>query len=93
MPCRCCSCLFSAVPDSLIVDKVFSYLSIADRLRASCTCTRFNYLAEDPRLWKNVEGAPASGVGLARLINRQRNVVEALKLSRSRATSDEDGEE
>lgn len=81
----CCNCFFSAIPDALLLE-IFRYLPVRDRLTAAGVCTRWNYVAESPALWRGVDvqgaalRAPASCAGLVRLLSRQSGSVTTLKL-------------
>lgn len=80
----CCQCLFSSLPDELVIGEIFAYLTTSELLTASCVCTRWNYMAEAEPLWRSVSmQAPCSGVGLARLLARERpEAVQRLTLRR-----------
>lgn len=89
----CCACHFSSLPDALL-GAILSYAAggVPDLLAAASVCTRWNYVVEsDPTLWRAVAAPPCSGVGLARLLARQRpGAVHALSLRRLRASSPEE---
>lgn len=56
----CCSCYFRSLPDSLIEKEIFSFLDLRSLLSASAVCTRWNYLAEQPHLWRTLRLPPRS---------------------------------
>ena len=77
----CCSCPFSALPDDLVTH-MLEFLDRRSLLTASGVCSRFNFLVEQPFVWRRLAltnggavddaaGAPCSGIGLARLLERQ----------------------
>lgn len=90
----CCTCPYSALPDALIASEIFGYLDRNDLQVASSVCSRWNFIAEQPIVWRQLSLAsaasagaaplPASGVGLARLLARQgrAHAVEALAAPR-----------
>lgn len=57
----CCACYFSWLPDDILIEDIFGFLSIADRIRASGVCSRWWFLTQDPNLWQNVDLSSSAG--------------------------------
>jgi len=53
-----CTCIFSALPDELLLFSVFSLLGAGELARLGTVCTRWRFLAADRMLWRRVDLAP-----------------------------------
>ena len=53
-----CSCIFSALPDELLLFNVFSRLSSAELCAVASVCTRWKFLSTDRMLWRKVDLSP-----------------------------------
>jgi len=79
----CCNCFFSALPDTLISNEIFTYLNLSEKLHLASTSSRFNYIIENtPKLWKEIKVlyTPSSGIGLQRLLQRKGENIQSLIL-------------
>lgn len=50
----CCNCLFSAFPDIMIIQEIFSFLDKRSLLNAAAVSRRWRFLANSPKLWREV---------------------------------------
>lgn len=79
-----CSCLFSALPDELLLFSVFPYLSPAELCGAAAVCSRWRFVSADRMLWRRLDLSPyARAVDNAvfdNMLSRVGPHVSALKL-------------
>eukprot|EP01138_Halocafeteria_seosinensis_P012296 gb/GECG01012565.1/.p1 GENE.gb/GECG01012565.1/~~gb/GECG01012565.1/.p1 ORF type:complete len:586 (+),score=56.81 gb/GECG01012565.1/:1-1758(+) len=59
----CCNCLFSAFPDIMIIQEIFSFLDKGSLLAAAQVCRRWNFLANSPKLWRQIVISDTSDTG------------------------------
>eukprot|EP00753_Platysulcus_tardus_P008305 PLAT15882.1.p1 GENE.PLAT15882.1~~PLAT15882.1.p1 ORF type:complete len:531 (+),score=265.89 PLAT15882.1:50-1642(+) len=50
----CCSCLFSMLPDDVLLFRVFPWLSLPDLAAAAAVCSRWRFNLADNWLWRSV---------------------------------------
>ena len=50
-----CSCIFSALPDELLLFNVFSFLQAPEICKLSAVSSRWKFLSTDPILWREVD--------------------------------------
>ena len=53
-----CSCIFSALPDELLLFNVFSFLTAGELCAVAPVCSRWKFLSTDRLLWRKVDLAP-----------------------------------
>lgn len=50
-----CSCVFSSIPDELLVGRVMTFLDVKDLCQTQLVCTRWRFVSTDPSLWHNID--------------------------------------
>jgi hypothetical protein len=50
-----CGCIFSALPDELLLFNVFAFLPAPELCTLAAVCTRWKFLSTDPMLWREVD--------------------------------------
>ena len=50
-----CSCLFSSIPDEILLFDVFAYFDPPQLCRLQSVCSRWKFLSSDPVLWRSLD--------------------------------------
>lgn len=50
-----CSCLFSSLPDDLLLCNVFTFLTTSELCQLRSVCSRWKFLSVDPLLWHTLD--------------------------------------
>jgi hypothetical protein len=79
-----CSCIFSSLPDELLLCDIFTYLCQSTLSTLQSVCTRWKFLSSDRLLWKKLDlsknNNKISSRSFTTLINRVGNYLNELKL-------------
>ena len=79
-----CSCLFSTLPDEILLFDVFSFLDTQQLCRLQAVCSRWKWLSSDRVLWRKLDVSGWAGAmddgGMASLVSKYAENAETLKL-------------
>ena len=56
-----CSCLFSTLPDEILLFDVFGYFDARQLCVLQAVCTRWKFLSSDPVLWRSLDLSASGG--------------------------------
>lgn len=89
----CCKCLFSGVPDDMLLHHLYPFLEKRDLARSSAVCTRWSFMCSFPSLWRRVS-TPDDGIHtsaqLLAVLGRHGSGVTALRVHRAVELHDDD---
>ena len=79
-----CSCLFSTLPDEILLFDVFSFLDTQQLCRLQAVCSRWKWLSADRVLWRRLDvsgwATAMDDRGMASLVSKYAESAETLKL-------------
>lgn len=79
-----CSCLFSTLPDEVLLFDVFTYLEPTNLSTLQSVCTRWKWLSGDRSLWSKLDLSPLASKltdsALLSIFNRFGSGIQVLKL-------------
>lgn len=79
-----CSCIFSCLPDEIMILNIFSILGREDICKLARVCTRWKFMSQDRFLWRQLDASPhalqVNDFTMGQLLTKHGNNLDTLKL-------------